>query len=308
MFITLERIIKSGLKNFFRNSLLSASSVLIMTITLIVGLSIFLSTNMIKQSIIQFEKKVDINIYFQPDAPADKVIEFKKMVEALPEVDKEKTVFTPKDKVLEDFKKNTPENSINMEVLKIISPENPLGAILNIKAKKIGAYKPITDFIESRDVQIKYGDLVKNLDYKQNKRAINKLNILVKNTYKIGFVVSLILILTSIVITFNTMRLIIYTHKEEISVMRLVGSSKFFARGPFVVEGIIYGIVSAVFALFISWAAVFYISPHLNEVFILNINEFFSSNILKIASGMLITGIILGFISTYLAVSKYLKV
>lgn len=308
MFITLKRIIKSGVKTFFRNSLLSASSVLIMTITLIVGLSIFISTDMIKASITQLEKKVDVNIYFDSEAPTDKVIEFKKLVEALPEVDTNQTVFTEKDKVLEDFKKNISENSINMEVLELVSPENPLGAVLNIKAKQIGDYKPITDFIESRDVQIKYGELIRNLDYNQNKKAISKLNSLIQYTYKIGFIVSLVLILVSITITFNTMRLIIYTYKEQISVMRLVGASKFFARGPFVVEGIIYGVVSAMFALFVSWAAVFYTSPHLNEVFILNINEMFSQNILQIAGGLLIGGIILGFVSTYLAVSRYLKV
>ena len=90
--------------------------------------------------------------------------------------------------------------------------------------------------------------------------------------------------------------------------MRLVGASRFFARGPFVVEGIIYGVISAIFALFISWTVVYNISPYLNEIFILDLNKYFSSNILEIAIILILGGIILGFIATYLAVAKYLKV
>jgi cell division transport system permease protein len=251
MFITLKRIIKSGFKTFLRNGLLSASSVIVMTITMITILGVFFSTVLIKASVIQIENKVDINIYFKPEAPIDQILEFKKLIENLPEVDKSKTNYISREDVLERFKNKHENNAIILEGLGIVD-DNPLGAVMNIKAKEINSYSEIANFIEREDVKEKYSDIINNLNYNENKKAIEKLNVLIEYTYKIGGIVSLILILISIVVTFNTMRLIIYTFKEEISIMRLVGASKFFARGPFVVEGILYGIISAIFSLFIT--------------------------------------------------------
>lgn len=251
MFITLKRIIRSGFKTFLRNGLLSASSILVMTIAMVMMVAIFFSTVLIKASISQLENKVDVNIYFKSDAPIDKILEFKKLVEILPQVDTEKTNYISKEQSLEKFKEKHKDNPTILEALTIVD-DNPLGAVLNIKAKKISQYSGISEFIEGDDITAKYGSIIENLNYNQNKSAIEKLNTLVKYTYQIGGIISLILVLISIVVTFNTMRLIIYTFKEEISIMRLVGASKFFARGPFVVEGILYGIISAFFALFIA--------------------------------------------------------
>lgn len=307
MFVTLKRIIKSGFKTFLRNGLLSASSVIVMTITMVTILSVFFSIVLIKASVSQIENKVDVNIYFKPQAPVDQVLEFKKLVEATPEVDNSKTNFISKETVLERFKEKHKENDIILEGLGIVD-DNPLGAVMNIKAKDINSYSDIANFIEAEDVREKYSGIINNLNYNENKKAIEKLNVLIEYTYKIGGIVSLVLVLISIAVTFNTMRLIIYTFKEEISIMRLVGASKFFARGPFVIEGILYGIISAIFSLFITWTAVYYVSPSLNQVFVLNLNQFVSANILEIAGGLISGGIILGFISTYLSVSKYLKI
>ncbi len=307
MFITLKRIISSGFKAFLKNGLLSVSSILVMTIAMITVLAIFFATVLIGASVTQLENKVDINIYFKPDAPVEKILEFKNLVKNLPEVNTEKTNYVSREQSLERFKEKHRDNHTIIEALYIVDG-NPLGAVLNIKANEIGQYSGIAKFIEGEDVVEKYGSIIKNLNYNQNKQAIDKLSILIDYTYKIGMIISVILIFISIVVTFNTMRLIIYTFKKEISIMRLVGASKFFARGPFVIEGIFYGIFSAILSLFITWVAIIYISPFLNEIFILDIQQFFSEHILEIAGSLILGGIILGFVSTYLAVSRYLKV
>ncbi len=248
-FVTLKRILKAGGKNFLRNGLLSISSILVMVIAMLISLAVYFSTVVISASIEMLENKVDINIYFKPEAPADKILEFKKNILSLPEVDVEKTNFISKEEALERFKKKHGETSI-MDALEVIE-DNPLGAVLNIKAKEIGEYSEISKFIESRSVVNKYGDIIDNLNYNQNKKAIEKLNILISYTYKIGGIVSLVLVILSIIVIYNTVRIIIYNFKEEISIMRLVGASKFFARGPFVVEGMLYGIVSAILSFLI---------------------------------------------------------
>ncbi len=307
MFITLKRIIKSGTKTFLRNGFLSASSILVMTIALLSVLSSVFSTVLLESGVEQLESKIDINIYFKPDAPIEKVLELKTLIENLPQVDKEQSNYMSKDDILEEFKKRHQDKVSILESLDFVD-SNPFGAILNIKAKKLNQYDNIDNFIASDDIFKKFGDIIEISNFEKNEKAIEKLNIIIDYIKRIGFIISTILITLSLIITFNTMRLIVYTFKEEIAIMRLVGASKFFARGPFVVEGILYGIVSAIFSLFIFWSIIYYISPILESIFLLNLNQFFSGHILEITLGLFLGGIVLGFISTYLAVSKYLKV
>ena len=307
MFITLKRIIRAGIKTFLRNGFLSASSILVMTIALLVVLSTFVATVLLQSGVQQLESKIDINIYFKPDAPIEKVLELKNLILSLPGVDKERSNYMSKDDILEEFKKRHKDKIKILESLDFVDG-NPFGVILNIKADSIEQYKKVDKFIKSDDVFKKFGDIIEISNFERNQKAINKLNIIINYIKQIGLIVSGVLIATSLIVTFNTMRLIIYTFKEEILIMRLVGASKFFARGPFVIEGMLYGLVSAVFSLFIFWSIVYYFSDILEPIFLMNLNQFFSVNILEIALGLLFGGVSLGFISTYLAVSKYLKV
>lgn len=307
MMITLKRIIKSGLRTFWRNSLLSASSILVITIALVVSLSSFFSIILIQEVIERVEEKVDIHIYFNKEASGEKIIELKNLINILAEVDSEKTEYISKEDVLANFKEKHFEEEDTITALELLGV-NPLGAVLNIKAKEIKYYDEINSFLESKNIQEKFGDIIDNISYNKNKKTIETLERLIDYTYLIGGVISIILILISIIITFNTVRLTIYTQKEKIAIMRLVGASKFFARGPFLIEGVLYGFISAVFAFFITWAVVFYTSEALQSLFFLDLNVFFSSNIFAIFGSLALSGIILGFAVTYLAVAKYIKV
>ena len=150
---------------------------------------------------------------------------------------------------MEEFKSKHKDDLIILKALDIVD-SNPMGAILNIKAKKLGEYSEINQMLDSKDIQSKFGSIIDHSNFQDNKKAIERLDVLIQYVKKIGLIVSIALVIISLVVTFNTMRLIIYTFKEEIAVMRLVGASKFFARGPFVIEGMIYGVISALFAIF----------------------------------------------------------
>ncbi len=307
MFITFKRIIKYGFQTFIRNGFLSASSILVMTIALTLMLSVYFSIVLLQIGLGNLEKKVDINIIFKSDAPYSKVLEFKKDIEILSVIDKKKSILQKKDEVFKMFKNKHKTDFVLMSGLNIVD-ENPFGPILNIKATNIKGYKDISNFIESKEMQAKYSDIIAFTNYKNNKKAIERLSHIIDYVKEIGIIVSIFLVAISVIVTFNTMRLIIYTYKEEITVMRLVGASKFFARGPFIIEGMIYGIIAAFFTLFIFWAIVFHLSPALEPIFNVNVNQVFSANIIYIVLSLLFIGIMLGFFSTYLAVSRYLKV
>lgn len=307
MFTTLRRIIMSGLKTFWRNSLLSTSSILTITITLVVSMAVFLMLVLSESSLKRIEKKVDVNIYFTSDAPIEKVLEFKKELNKLPELDLENTKLLTKEETLENFNEINEGNTLIKDVLEIID-ENPLGAVINLKAKNIDGYKNIIEFLESDAIQAKYLSIIDNTNYNENKFAIDKITTWIKYVKIMGTGISAVLVFISLIIIYNTIRLIIYSYKEEIQVMRLIGASNFYARGPFLIEGIIYGVISGIFSIFIVWATIFYTTDLLKQIFILDLNKYFTDHVWEISGSLILGGVLISFVSTYFTVARYLKV
>jgi cell division transport system permease protein len=110
-------------------------------------------------------------------------------------------------------------------------------------------------------------------------------------------------------IVFNTIRLAIYIAREEIAVMRLVGASNAYIRGPFVFEGMMYGFVSGIITLLLFYPITLWLGPK-TEAFFGNINIFtyYAANFPQVFGTILGAGILLGAISSFLAVRKYLRV
>ena len=126
---------------------------------------------------------------------------------------------------------------------------------------------------------------------------------------KVGFALSFALAAIALMVAYSTVRLAIYNAKDEISVMQLVGASRAFIRGPFLVEGVIHGILSAIFTLAVFYPVFWFAGTKTKALFMgLNIFEYFLSNIFQIGAILVFTGIILGTFSAALAVRKYLKV
>jgi cell division transport system permease protein len=121
--------------------------------------------------------------------------------------------------------------------------------------------------------------------------------------------VALFLALASILIVFNTIRLGIYTAKDEIAVMRLVGASSFYARGPFIIEGMLYGLTAGFITLLLLLPLAWYLGP-ISESFFgtFNMYAYYTEHFGRFVLGVVISGFFLGAISSYLAVRRYLSV
>ena len=187
--------------------------------------------------------------------------------------------------------------------------DNPLGAVLNIQAKETSQYESIASFLSSDSALSGEGvSIIDKVNYYQNKVVIDKLSKIIIATEKIGFIVTLILVVMSIIITFNTIRLTIYISKEEISVMRLVGASNQYVRGPFVMAGIAYGLISAFCTLIVFLPLAYYLGDFTQKLFALNMFDHYLGNFFSISAIIIVSGIILGVVSAYLAIQRYLKV
>lgn len=301
--INTKRVIKAGVVSFSRNGFVSLSSVLIITVTLFVLGGMIFSGALLGSSLEEIRSKVDVNVYFVPEASEDDVLALKNTLEALPEV--AEIEYVSRDQALADFKDRHANDEITLQALEELG-DNPLGAILNIKAKETSQYAGIAEYLDN--VSETGPGLIDRINYYQNKVAIDTLTKMIDGGKKIGFAVTAALVFISIVIAFNTIRLAIYIAREEISVMRLVGASNKYIRGPFVVSGVLYGVVSAFITLILLYPATYWVSSITRTFFDgFDVFAYYLSNFGALFGVLVGTGALLGAVSSYLAVRKYLR-
>lgn len=298
---------RSGFVNFWRNGVVSFAAVLIMTVTLFtLGVLMFMGA-LLESSLEQIKSKVDINIYFTLDAPEEDIFSLQKTIEALPEV--ASVAYISRDDALANFRERHKNDQLTLQALDELG-ENPLPASFGVKAKEVSQYEGIAKFLEGQSA-LSGGNtrIIDKVNYQQNKVAIERLTKVITGAQKIGFATTLFLILVSIVITFNTIRLAIYTAREEIAVMRLVGAENRYIRGPFIIEGVMYGLFSGIIALILFYPMTLWLGNTTEDFFGgLNVLAYYADNFGQIFLIIMSTGIGLGVVSSYLAVRKYLKI
>ena len=301
----LNRVIKAGLINFKRSGLISWAAVLVVTLTLYVITSIVLLQAVLHFSLDQIKDKVDVTIYFNPGTSEEPIMAFKQSIEKLPEV--ASVFYTSANQALQNFRDRHSSDYPTIQALDELG-NNPLGAYLNIKAKEISQYESIANFLKSDDaLALNSASIIDKVDYNQNKLVIDKLNTTIVGAQKLGFLVTLILIIISIIITFNTIRLTIFISKEEIGVMRLVGASKMRVRGPFMVEGAIYGVIATFITMILFWPITSWLGHNMTDFLGFNMYDYYLSNIFQIFLMILLSGVLLGIVSSLLATRRYLN-
>lgn len=307
MFITkIKRTIRAGFISFWRNGYVSLASVLVMTVTLSVLTSIIFTGALLDSTLTSVKDKVDINVYFVKGANEEDIAVITKALRNLPQVSK--ADYISSDVALEDFRHRHQDDELTLQALDELGT-NPLGASLNIKASDPSQYESIVKFLNDTKNNSTSGSIIDRINYTKNKQAIDALNRIIVASSRLGSAIIIFFVAVSILITFNTIRLAIYIFREEISVMRLVGASEMYIRGPFVTVGIMYGAVSGLLTLILLYPFLYWAGP-ITESFGtgLNLFSYFVQNLPHLFLVIVGTGVTLGVISSYLAVRKYLKV
>lgn len=300
----IQRVFRAGFINFFRNGSVSLATVLISILTLFTLGSLVFGRAVLLYTLEQVQNKVDISVYFRPDALEDEIVAMQKSIEKLSEV--RVVEYVSRDQAIEEFKERHKDNALILQSLEELG-ENPLGAVLNIKAKQPSQYETIADFLKKASQQD--NSIIDKTNYFQNKMAIDTLTKIFAVSRSIGVGISLALIIVSLLVTFNTIRLAIYTSRDEIGVMRLVGASNKFISGPFIVEGIIGGVIAAVTATASFYPLVLWLGPRTKSFFGgLDLMQYYLSNFLQLFGLLTMAGILLGIVSSFIAIRRYLKV
>lgn len=303
----IKRTVKSGAISFWRNGSVSLASVLILTVTLTVITMVLFSGVVLSSTLETIKNKVDIDIYFVKGASEDSILAFANDVKKNADIADVK--YTSRDQAYQNFKERHKDEEATIQALTEIG-DNPLPASINVKAKDPNKYETIVTFLKDKETAMGSENIIDKINYtEKNQQAIGSLNRIINASNKLGILVAIFFAIVSILITFNTIRLAIYIFREEVSVMRLVGASETYIRAPFVTVGILYGLVSAIVTTIILLPITHYAGNWTEKLGTgINLFDYFRANMLMITVALAVAGSLLGAISSFLAIKKYLKV
>ncbi len=304
MITALYRIIKYGFKNFWRQRLISLATLTIILLAILVFQGLLIFNAMATNLLTSIQDKIDISVYFKTNAPEDEILRLKRSLEGLSEV--KSVEYISRERALEIFRerhKDDEDDSIIRAIEEL--GENPLPASLNIKAYDPTKYSVIAAYLGDDSLKA----IVDKVSYSQNQVVIDKMASIIDISKRSGIILTIIMSLVAIIVSFNTILLAIYSNREEIGIMRLVGASNAFIRGPFMVEGIIYGVIASILALAITFPIVYIVSPYLQILSSdINLKTYFLDNVFILFSYQLLFGIGIGVISSLIAIRKYIRI
>lgn len=300
---TTKRVARYGLIGFIRNGFVSLAAILIMTITLFVTATLLVAGAALDSTLTQLMEKVDVNVYFATNASEEQVLAVQRELQVLPEV--ASVAYTSREAALAEFRERHKAEASTIQALDQLS-ENPLGASLAIRAKETSQYESIAEYLSTK--QENGDNLISKVNFYQNKTAIDRLTSIIETSRTVAIAIAIFLAGASILIAFNTIRLAIYTSRDEIGVMNLVGATHWYVRGPFMIAGVLYGVIAGILVLIILYPLSAWMGPPSQRFFgTFNVFDYYTGSFALIFLAVMGMGILLGSISSYLAVRRYLR-
>lgn len=299
---SLKRIFKAGWVNFQRNRFMSLGATGTMALALLVLSGLIVFNFFTGQTVGFLDEKVDVSVYFQNDAKEDQILKIRSDLEEFKNV---KSVnYISQNQALADFKNRHQDDRLIQDSIAELE-NNPLQASLSIKAVDSSQYASIAQFLENNSLK----EVIDKISFYENEAAINRIQGISKSLSRGGLGVTLLLALVAMLVTFNTIRLTIYNKKQEIEIMKLVGATNWHVRGPFLVEGGLYGFFASMVALAVFYPAIHFISGKLLS-FAPNINLFqhFMGNFGQMFAMVVGSGLALGIFGSLIAIRRHLKV
>jgi len=291
-------------QGFWRNIWLSIVTITIIALALF-SVNFLIILNVVTATAIDVIKnKVDVSLYFRPEITETQVLEAQTFLSALAQI--ETTTYISQQDALQAFRQRHQQDQTIIASLDELG-DNPLGATLIVKAKQIEDYPEIISVVTNS----KYNDLILDKNFADNQVYIEKIKNVSDNVNKIGFAAAGIFILIAGLIVFNTIRVAIYTHREEIGIMKLVGATNWFIRSPFIVESFFYAILGTVLAVAVVFPALNVVQPYIDAFFLaegFSLRDYFMSHFLAIFGIELLITILLNVSSSSIAIRRYLRV
>ncbi|HIA91549.1 TPA: ABC transporter permease [Candidatus Saccharibacteria bacterium] len=300
LFISIGRVFRTGIKNFARNLWLSMAATAIMVVTLVIILSTFAINNATKDTLQQAAEDITISIFLTDDITEEQRLEFQNDLQMSPDVTN--VFFTSKDQALENYLRDNADTGL--AIATEFLDENPLQASFEVELTQLSQNQNLLNLINS-DL---YSDVIDDFNSERLERA-SRVGNLQDFIITAGLLAAGVFALISVLVIFNTIRLAIFTRSNEIQIMKLIGSTNNFIRGPFLVEAGIYGLLSGVISLSLVYSVMNRLSASGENGFItiLPTAELFSERVWLISTSTIAGGVLIGVVSSLLAMSRYLR-
>jgi cell division transport system permease protein len=304
-FITLSRIVNTGMLNFARNAWLAIAAMAVMIITLSIVLFSIITNATFANTIGQITDKIDVSVYLKDSTSISQGQKLAKSLRGLPNA--KSVTYLSKQEALQRYKE---QNANNPALLSAINEtENPIPATIQIKPKELNKIQDLRDSLNKPEAK----KLWEDVSYRDDRKsAIDKIAHATNLLRRAGFAAVLVFALISVLIIFNTIQMAIFNRRDELTIMRLLGASTWYIRGPFVVETIIYGVLSAFISVLLMHALFVASSSALqaSSLGLLDIGyaaSYFRAHLLQLLTMQLALGILIGAASSVIATKRYLK-
>lgn len=305
--ITLWRIIHTGIVNFIRSINLAIAAMAVMAVTLTIVLFSVIANATFENTIRDITNKISVSVYLTDETSDQQGQALADKIKKQPDV--KKVVYLNKEEALKEFGKQNPENQ--GLVTAATQAGNPIPATIQVYPRTLDDIPHIKNFLVKPENH-KYQRAESPSYQSKRKEAIDNITHATNVLRKIGVISVIVFAVTCVLTIFNTIQMAIFNRRSEIQIMRLLGASTSYIRGPFVVEAAIYGLLSGIFSIFIVNSAFLASSGALqaSSLGLLDINyasDYFASHFIELLLFQIAIGIIIGTVSSVIATRRYLK-
>lgn len=300
--VSFFRSIKFAFQNFKRNFWLSVATISMVVLTVLTVTFVGFLYVLTEEAVAAVRERVDVSVFFKPEVSPEEVLAIK---EQLSQLEKIKYIqFVSREDSLKWILEKYQDKGLVQESVKELGT-NPLGDTLVIKAYDLAYYPVVLEALDQ-----KFGQLIKDKTYDDNRVFLEKIGSITGKIKTVGVIISIVFACIAALIVFNTIRIAIYTHSEEISIMKLVGADNWFIRAPFLIEALLWAVCSTIIAVLLLYPIVRLIDPYIISFFDggFSLNAYYASNIFIFGIWQATGTFLLTLAASFVAVGRYLDV
>lgn len=301
--LSLYRIIKFSFQDIVRNVWLTIVTLTILLLALF-SINTLVTVRVISDNAVAAVKqKIDISLYLKPETVESEIIALKNKIASSPKV--KDVVYTSKQSAIDSFREKYKNDPTVLAALKELG-RNPLSPSLTVVPKDFDESNLVINELKMLDSSI-----IESRDFSDNTVILNKINSITNRVNEVGLAIIFIFVLTSLLVVYNAIRVAIYTHRQEIEIMRLVGASNFFIYMPYIFSAFVYALLSVLIVISVFYPFLTLLQPYLETFFMgysVNILSYFVDNFFTIFGAQFLVVLVINIVASLFAVRKYAKV
>ena len=304
MFVSSYRVTKFALQNFWRNFWLSLITLSMLLLTLFTINLLFVLNVVTDRAIALVEDRVELSVYFYDSTQETTLSSAVAYLRGLSQVRDVEIISA--DEAYQQFIQRHTDDAQIMASLQELG-ENPFGPTLVIKADQVGDFEMIIDALDNPQ----FRDSIREKDFSDYQSIVERIQSITDRIQVFVIILALVFLFIACLIVFNTVRIGIFIHRDEIAIMRLVGANNWFIKAPFLLEMVLVSFIAVGITIAMIYPALILIEPQVDVYFgsqSAGLFEYFTQNGLLIFGGEFLALVIITFVSTGMAMKKYLKV